>query len=68
MGTFDCLQPMVFGAYNLFIKTVLLVFTSKQFAAVLILFGQITSPEPLDLGYLFIKVFNILLKLCQVVD
>ena len=59
---------MVFGAYNLFIKTVLLVFTSKQFAAVLILFGQITSPEPLDLGYLFIKVFNILLKLCQVVD
>ena len=59
---------MVFGAYNLFIKTVLLVFTSKQFAAVLILFGQITSPEPLDLSYLLIKVFNILLKLCQVVD
>ena len=59
---------MIFGAYNLFIKTVLLVFTSKQFAAVLILFGQITSPEPLDLSYLLIKVFNILLKLCQVVD
>ena len=59
---------MVFGAYNLFIKTVLLVFTSKQFAAVLILFGQVTSPEPLDLSYLLIKVFNILLKLCQVVD
>ena len=45
---FDCLQAMVFGAYDLVVQPVLCILSRKQFTPILVLFRQVAAPESLD--------------------
>ena len=57
MVSFNSLQAVVFGAYDLVVESNLCILSCKQFTAVLVLFSQVAAPESLDFDDFLIKLF-----------